>query len=84
MRGPSGGGWPPRWIALDPMKDDKPDGEVGGLEGVDMHHFIGNRLFLFMRWQGFDYFGVITLANRAFCRQIHGLPLHQIGKKSAI
>jgi len=62
--------WPPRWFALNSENDDKPEGEVGGLEDVDMHTLIDNKIFLFMRWQGYRYLGILAFDDAMFCRQV--------------
>ena len=71
--------WPPKWIALRPGDNDNPMGEVGGLEDVDTHALIENKIFLFMRYRGFRYMGVVTLDDPMFCRHIFPLLRSKIG-----
>ena len=78
--------WPPRWIALRPEDDDKPEGEVGTLEDVTMNEVIGNKIFLFVMYLGYRYMGVMTFDDPEFCQFLHdvlklnrGLSIKRIG-----
>jgi len=62
--------WPPLWTTPHYDKDDKPIGEVGILEDVDMSHLIENKIFLFMRYRSYRYMGVLAFDDPAFCRAI--------------
>src|SRR5262245_47764035 len=78
--------WPPVWKTPHLDKDEKPIGEVGVLEDVAMSNLIDNKVFLFMRFQGYRYMGVVAFDDLAFCHAVftllkanRDLSLEQVG-----
>jgi len=65
--------WPPPWTTPHLDRDDRPTGEVGVLEDVAMSNLIDNKVFLFMRYQGYRYMGVVAFDDLAFCRAVFTL-----------
>src|SRR6266508_3639213 len=75
--------WPPQWTTTHQDKNDKPIGEVGILEDVMMSKLIDNKVFIFMRCEGFRYMGFMGFDDLMFCRDMYilfkvkGGSLHQ-------
>jgi len=66
------------WTTPHPDRDDRPQGEVGTLEDAVMSDLIDNKVFLFIRYQGFRYMGVMAFDDRTFCRELwHFLREHR-------
>ena len=63
-----------------PDRDDKPIGEVGVLEEVLVSELIDNKVFMFIKYQGFRYMGFIGFDDPAFCSQIRTLLRASIGR----
>ena len=72
--------WPPRWTTTHPNKDDKPIGEVGTLESVLISELIDNKVFMFMRYQGFRYLGFLGFDEVPFGFQIYRLLKANVGR----
>jgi hypothetical protein len=65
--------WPPRWTTTRHDDYDKPIGEVGTLDDVIVSDLIGNKVFMFIRYQGFRYMGFMSFDDDTFCSDIFTL-----------
>jgi hypothetical protein len=72
--------WPPSWTTTHPDRDDKPIGEVGALEDVVVSELIDNKVFMFIKYQGFRYMGFMGFDDPTFCSQIRTRLKANIGR----
>jgi hypothetical protein len=71
--------WPPRWTTTRLSKNDKPLAEIGSLEQVLMTDWFNNKIFLFIRYRGNRYMGLMAFDDPAFCYQIFTLLKSKLG-----
>ena len=71
--------WPPLWVDICGPAFGRPRGEVGILKKVETHQHIENGLFLWIDYEGREYVGMMHFDDPAFCREINGLLLQNIG-----
>ena len=71
--------WPPQWTTTHQDKNDKPIGEVGILEDVMMSKLIDNKVFIFMRCEGFRYMGFMGFDDLMFCHDMYTLLKSKMG-----
>lgn len=72
--------WPPKWTTPHWDEDDKPEGEVGVLDDVEMHTLIDNKIFLFMQYRSYRYMGVLAFDDLKFCHAIYSLLQSNLGR----
>jgi hypothetical protein len=71
--------WPPIWTTTRPDAYGKCIGEMGVLEQALMHEFIGNKIFLFMHYEGRRYMGLLYFDDAAFCDEVFQILRGRIG-----
>ena len=58
----------------------RPIGEVGTLEDVVRSHIIDDKIFLFIKSDGFRYMSFITFDDPGFCNKIYRLMKSRVGR----
>ena len=71
--------WPPTWTTTHHDKDNKPTGEVETLEDVLKSDLIDNKIFMFMKCDGWRYMGFMGFDDLAFCNEIYHLLKYNVG-----
>src|ERR1043166_342755 len=75
--------WPPVWLVrgeIELRRLPTVQGEIGILTGIVRNDLVKHCLFLYMRDNGKEYIGCLTVDDLSFCRHLYELLKTFIGK----